>query len=87
MICHRVSNVRPAGEDNHTPLLTPQNGAPTHRPGGRVAQLVEHLTFNQVVLGSSPSALTKEIKGFSLVLPFLASQKSLIGKQMGITGF
>src|SRR4051812_5771081 len=24
----------------------------------RVAQLVEHLTFNQVVLGSSPSALT-----------------------------
>lgn len=25
---------------------------------GRVAQLVEHLTFNQVVAGSSPAALT-----------------------------
>jgi hypothetical protein len=25
---------------------------------GRVAQLVEHLTFNQVVPGSSPGALT-----------------------------
>ena len=26
---------------------------------GRVAQVVEHLTFNQVVEGSSPSTLTK----------------------------
>src|SRR5262249_50405497 len=32
---------------------------PVHpRRSERVAQLVEHLTFNQVVLGSSPSALT-----------------------------
>ena len=29
----------------------------------RVAQSVEHLTFNQGVLGSSPSALTNKIKG------------------------
>ena len=28
-----------------------------------VAQMVEHLTFNQVVLGSSPSGLTNKIKG------------------------
>lgn len=28
----------------------------------RVAQSVEHLTFNQGVPGSSPGALTKEIK-------------------------
>jgi hypothetical protein len=28
----------------------------------RVAQPVEHVTFNHGVLGSSPSALTKEIK-------------------------
>ena len=29
--------------------------------GGRIAQLVEQLTLNQRVLGSSPSAPTKEI--------------------------
>jgi hypothetical protein len=29
------------------------------RRGEPVAQMVEHLTFNQVVLGSSPSGLTK----------------------------
>ncbi len=29
----------------------------------RVAQSVEHLTFNQVVLGSSPSALTNIFNG------------------------
>src|SRR5215813_3125260 len=39
-------------------LLTRPVGAPTHPAQERVAQLVEHLTFNQVVLGSSPSALT-----------------------------
>ena len=31
--------------------------------GERVAQSVEHLTFNQRVVGSSPTALTNEIKG------------------------
>ena len=72
MICHRVSNVRPAGEDNHTPLLTPQNGPPTHRPGGRVAQLVEHLTFNQVVPGSIPGRLTKPSKALAAETPSLA---------------
>jgi hypothetical protein len=30
--------------------------------GERVAQTVEHVTFNHGVLGSIPSALTKEIK-------------------------
>lgn len=35
---------------------------------GRVAQLVEHLTFNQVAPGSNPGALTKlKRRGF---LPF-----------------
>ncbi|VTZ27884.1 hypothetical protein MPC1_6970003 [Methylocella tundrae] len=35
----------------------------THAPlGERVAQLVEHLTFNQRVMGSNPIALTKQIK-------------------------
>jgi hypothetical protein len=29
-----------------------------HFMGGPLAQLVEHLTFNQVVLGSSPRRLT-----------------------------
>src|SRR5262249_19129716 len=40
-------------------LLTGSRPPPTHPAQERVAQLVEHLTFNQVVLGSSPSALTK----------------------------
>ena len=39
---------------------------PRHRPytplGEPVAQMVEHLTFNQVVVGSSPTGLTIEIK-------------------------
>gem|GEM_PF-4643208 len=37
---------------------------------GCVAQLVEHLTFNQVALGSNPSALTIFLKG-SLCFLFL----------------
>jgi hypothetical protein len=45
-------------------LLTACRTARKPRPGERVAQMVEHLTFNQVVLGSSPSALTSKIKGF-----------------------
>lgn len=32
--------------------------------GGRLAQLVEHLTFNQVVTGSIPVAPTTSRKGF-----------------------
>ena len=44
-------------------LLTRSRQPPTHPAQERVAQLVEHLTFNQVVLGSSPSALTNNIKG------------------------
>ena len=32
------------------------------RPCEPVAQMVEHLTFNQVVLGSSPSGLTRIIR-------------------------
>lgn len=31
--------------------------------GEPVAQPVEHLTFNQVVVGSSPTGLTMEING------------------------
>jgi hypothetical protein len=38
--------------------LTPSQAARKPRPGERVAQMVEHLTFNQVVVGSSPTALT-----------------------------
>jgi hypothetical protein len=51
-------------------LLTGLGCASTHARSERVAQLVEHLTFNQVVLGSSPSALTilkiKEISAFGV---------------------
>ena len=34
---------------------------------GRLAQLVEHLTFNQRVVGSIPAAPTKEIKGLGYI--------------------
>src|SRR6185436_18847457 len=45
----------------------------------RVAQPVEHLTFNQEVLGSSPSALTKEIRHLLRNPSACASQKSHLG--------
>ena len=38
---------------------------------GRVAQLVEHLTFNQVAPGSSPGTLTINKKGRLKNRPFL----------------
>jgi hypothetical protein len=44
------------------PLYTPHVYTDACEP---VAQLVEHLTFNQVVLGSSPSRLTNKIKYLS----------------------
>ena len=34
----------------------------------RVAQLVEHLTFNQRVMGSSPIALTNKINKLQVIL-------------------
>jgi putative SOS response-associated peptidase YedK len=42
-------------------LLTSTRLHPTQRPSERVAQMVEHVTFNHGVLGSIPSALTKKI--------------------------
>jgi hypothetical protein len=48
----------------HPRLLTRREPPPTHATEERVAQVVEHLTFNQVVVGSSPTALTNEIKHF-----------------------
>ena len=42
-----------------------------------VAQSVEHVTFNHGVLGSSPSALTKEIK--YLGQEFKSSRKPRVG--------
>jgi hypothetical protein len=42
-------------------LLTRPSRAPTPSAREPVAQMVEHLTFNQVVLGSSPSGLTIEM--------------------------
>jgi hypothetical protein len=43
--------------------IDPQPAAPyTAALSERVAQPVEHVTFNHGVLGSSPSALTKQIK-------------------------
>ena|SRR5665647_2621588 len=52
--------------------MIPKSGLPVfgqdHAHGdGRVAQLVEHLTFNQVVPGSSPGALTNKINDLSQI--------------------
>jgi hypothetical protein len=53
------------------PLLTRKRRAPTHRAlkGERVAQTVEHVTFNHGVLGSIPSALTKKINSLGPTFP------------------
>ena len=52
--------------------MIPKSGLPVFgqdhaRGDGRVAQLVEHLTFNQVVPGSSPGALTNKINDLSQI--------------------
>ncbi len=51
------------GETSH--VYSAANGLPRGRPyafkGGRIAQVVEQLTLNQRVVGSSPTAPTKEI--------------------------
>ena len=39
-----------------------------YRKNECVAQLVEHLTFNQVAEGSNPSALTNEIKDLQKIV-------------------
>ena len=41
-----------------------------HQQSERVAQAVEHVTFNHGVEGSSPSALTKQIKYLQLRIGF-----------------
>ena len=46
-------------------LLTRTQPPPTQRGSERVAQAVEHVTFNHGVEGSSPSALTMEINDLS----------------------
>jgi hypothetical protein len=43
----------------------------------RVAQLVEHLTFNQEVMGSNPIALTIEISGLGVELNIKGEQRPL----------
>src|SRR5215210_6455507 len=45
----------------------------------RVAQPVEHLTFNQEVLGSSPSALTNEFNDLCRFARSVASQQHGLG--------
>src|SRR5207237_9694340 len=53
----------------------------------RVAQAVEHVTFNHGVEGSSPSALTKEINSLPEVLVRVASRYFRRGKRPGIIIF
>ncbi len=47
-------------EDNSPPQSAPKTGS------GRIAQLVEQLTLNQRVLGSSPSASTTSFNNLAL---------------------
>jgi hypothetical protein len=51
--CRVIRAIDPPGTHHYTRALEP------------VAQVVEHLTFNQVVLGSSPSGLTIQNQGLS----------------------
>jgi hypothetical protein len=48
----------------------------------RVAQSVEHMTFNHGVVGSIPTALTKEKSGLSgpFSLPYIFFPEMLTGK-------
>ena len=50
--------VLPAADLRVAALLTRTKPPPTQRGSERVAQVVEHVTFNHGVEGSSPSALT-----------------------------
>ncbi len=59
------------------PLYTPRVYTPGREP---VAQLVEHLTFNQVVLGSSPSRLTIDFNGLCLRRRVLAAAGKAAGQ-------
>ena len=45
--------------------------------------MVEHLTFNQVVLGSSPSRLTKQVTEISTLTLGSGTQKDGLGTQWG----
>ena len=45
-------------------LLTRRGPPPTQRASERVAQAVEHVTFNHGVVGSSPTALTMSILAY-----------------------
>jgi hypothetical protein len=50
------------GADLATAVLLTRTKPPPTQPGSeRVAQVVEHVTFNHGVEGSSPSALTMKI--------------------------
>lgn len=42
----------------------------------RVAQPVEHLTFNQGVMGSNPIALTREIKGLASIFAVIITRQA-----------
>src|SRR5216684_8836090 len=54
-----LARSRQAGRGRAAPSpIDPGGGRPYTPPQERVAQVVEHLTFNQVVVGSSPTALT-----------------------------
>src|SRR5712671_7536588 len=57
-------------------LLTRRGPPRTHPTHERVAQLVEHLTFNQVVPGSSPGALTSKTRGFLNFSPLSGTPKT-----------
>jgi hypothetical protein len=66
-------------------LLTGHGRTSTHARSERVAQLVEHLTFNQVVAGSSPAALTKQNQELTPEIAKLAGLESFACFHRGAT--
>src|SRR4051812_27556637 len=63
----RKSGPFPAGYRGVPALLTRTRRTPTQRGSERVAQAVEHVTFNHGVVGSSPTALTMLINDLYLI--------------------
>ena len=55
-----------AGRGRIDAAVGPASRGHTSSTGGRIAQVVEQLTLNQRVVGSSPTAPTKEINNLTL---------------------
>jgi hypothetical protein len=85
-VCHEL--LRPIALSGLLGAIDRCGVAPLHTALGEpVAQLVEHLTFNQVVLGSSPSRLTKRFQALTAVQSSTKKSKKIDGAPARATSF